>query len=105
LWLFGAVPMPSLVAPDPDVADALVDFHAWGAWALFALVGAHAGAALWHHFVRRDGVLAAMLPIGESPAISDRRNALSPVGYERRRAQVPVEFERRQSIFDERVPA
>jgi cytochrome b561 len=22
----------------------------------------HVGAALWHHFVRRDGVLHAMLP-------------------------------------------
>lgn len=101
LWLFGFVPMPGLVAPDPDVADALVDFHTWGAWALFALVTAHAGAALWHHVVRRDGVLAAMLPIGVSPAIPDRRHSLLPVGYERRHVHVPVDFERRHSLFDE----
>lgn len=28
--------------------------------ALIALIALHAGAALWHHFVRRDGVLARM---------------------------------------------
>jgi cytochrome b561 len=62
LRLFGLVRLPGLVAADPDVADALVDYHTWGAWALLALVAAHAVAALWHHFVRRDGVLKAMLP-------------------------------------------
>ncbi|MEY2956635.1 MAG: hypothetical protein RL123_1363, partial [Pseudomonadota bacterium] len=25
-----------------------------------ALIALHVGAALWHHFVRRDGVLARM---------------------------------------------
>ncbi|MFC5300901.1 cytochrome b [Azospira restricta] len=29
---------------------------------MIALVAAHVGAALWHRFVRRDGVLARMLP-------------------------------------------
>ena len=29
---------------------------------LVALVLAHAGAALWHHFVQRDATLARMLP-------------------------------------------
>ena len=62
LSLFGLVPLPSLATPDPDVADALLDYHQWFGWALFGLVAMHALAALWHHFVRRDGVLAAMLP-------------------------------------------
>jgi len=69
LRLFALAPLPGLVAPDPDLADALVDYHMWGAWALLALVAAHAFAALWHHFVRRDGVLAAMLPNTRLPAI------------------------------------
>jgi cytochrome b561 len=69
LRLFALAPLPGLVAPDPDLADALVDYHMWGAWALLALVAAHAFAALWHHFVRRDGVLAAMLPNSRSPGI------------------------------------
>jgi cytochrome b561 len=27
-----------------------------------ALIAAHVGAALYHHFIRRDGVLRRMLP-------------------------------------------
>jgi cytochrome b561 len=62
LRLFGVLPLPSLVEDDPDLADTLTDYHLWAAWALLGLVIAHAGAAWWHHAVRRDGVLAAMLP-------------------------------------------
>ena len=40
------------------------DIHGWLAYCLFGLAGLHALAALWHHFVRRDGVLARMLPGG-----------------------------------------
>ena len=38
------------------------DMHGYLAYALFALAGLHALAALWHHFVLRDGVLARMWP-------------------------------------------
>ena len=31
-------------------------------YAMLALVGLHVGAALYHYFVRRDGVLQRMLP-------------------------------------------
>jgi cytochrome b561 len=62
LSLFGAIPLPSLVEADSDLADALSDYHVWLAWGLQALVGAHLAAALWHHFVRRDPVLRAMMP-------------------------------------------
>jgi cytochrome b561 len=62
LRLFGLLPLPSLSPPDSDLADQLTDYHAWGAYALMALVGLHALAALWHHFVLRDPVLRAMLP-------------------------------------------
>lgn len=63
--LFGLIRLPSLVADDPDLADALTDYHLWAAWGLLFLVVAHAGAAVWHHRVRRDGVLVAMLPLLE----------------------------------------
>jgi cytochrome b561 len=36
--------------------------HELVACLLVALVALHAGAALFHHFVRRDNVLKAMLP-------------------------------------------
>ncbi len=36
--------------------------HTYCVWALLGLVALHAGAALWHHFVRRDQVLSRMMP-------------------------------------------
>jgi cytochrome b561 len=36
--------------------------HGYLAYALFGLAAAHILAALWHHFVRRDGLLARMWP-------------------------------------------
>lgn len=60
-WM-GLLPVPTLSAVDPDVADTLEDWHGWAAWALGLVVAAHAGAALWHHWVRRDNVLRTMLP-------------------------------------------
>ncbi|MET0254913.1 MAG: cytochrome b [Luteibacter sp.] len=59
--LFG-IALPPLVAEDEDLADALHMWHLDAAWALLALVCLHAGAALWHHFIRRDGVLRRMSP-------------------------------------------
>lgn len=38
------------------------EWHGYAAYALFGLVGLHALAALWHHFIRRDGVLMRMWP-------------------------------------------
>ncbi len=38
------------------------DLHGYLAYALFALAGLHALAALWHRFMRHDGVLERMWP-------------------------------------------
>jgi cytochrome b561 len=38
------------------------DIHGYLAYILFALAGIHALAALWHHFIRHDGVLRRMWP-------------------------------------------
>ena len=40
------------------------DIHGYLAYALFTMAGLHALAALWHQFVRRDGVLSRMWPEG-----------------------------------------
>jgi cytochrome b561 len=76
LSFLGAIRLPAMVAADSEFADALNDYHIWLAWALLALVAAHAVAALWHHFVRRDTVLKAMLP-GAAAVVQfpDRRRA------------------------------
>lgn len=62
--LFGWT-LPALVADDEDLADQLLAWHQNIAWALLALVLLHIGAALWHHFVKRDGVLRSMWPAGK----------------------------------------
>lgn len=59
--LFGAT-LPNLVGADEDLADQLTAWHQDVAWLLLGLILLHASAALWHHFVRRDGVLRRMLP-------------------------------------------
>ncbi len=63
LKLFGLMRLPALVRQDSDLADVLDDWHVWTAWGLLALVTMHVVAACWHHYVRRDRVLAAMLPL------------------------------------------
>jgi cytochrome b561 len=64
LRLLGLLALPDLVSADSDLADTLSDYHIWGACILAGLVVTHVIAALWHHFIRRDAVLSAMLPRG-----------------------------------------
>ncbi len=54
--------LPVLMARDLDLADTLELVHTWAAWSLLALIAAHVSAAVWHHRIRRDGVLVAMWP-------------------------------------------
>jgi len=61
--LFNLLPLPGLVAVDPDLADSLEDYHKWGSWALMGMVVMHFLAAMWHHVVRRDHIFAAMMPL------------------------------------------
>lgn len=63
LQLFNLAPLPALLAVDPDLADSLQEWHELGASCLLGLIALHVLAALWHHAIRRDGVLASMLPL------------------------------------------
>jgi cytochrome b561 len=58
----GLFPLPDLVGKDKALAAGLKAVHATLNFTLFALVCLHAGAALRHHIVDRDGVLRRMLP-------------------------------------------
>jgi len=53
---------PDLVATDKDLAGRLKSLHEALAWALTAIIAAHAGAALWHHVIKRDSTMKRMLP-------------------------------------------
>ena len=59
--LFGLA-VPRLVYPYKPGFLALHAAHELGAVALALLIGLHAGAALFHALVRRDGVVERMLP-------------------------------------------
>jgi cytochrome b561 len=54
--------LPAVIGVDRPLARQLHDLHALAANALLIAIGLHAAAALFHHFIRRDDVLAAMLP-------------------------------------------
>jgi len=54
--------VPALMEPDPAIRSLFVEAHETGAKALMILIGLHAGAALFHRLVLRDGVLQRMLP-------------------------------------------
>lgn len=69
VW-FGVVPLPDLLAKDAALGETLQAVHRTLNYTLAALVLAHVGAALKHHFVDRDEVLARMLP-----RISNKKNA------------------------------
>jgi cytochrome b561 len=59
---FGILPLPDLVAHDRALGNALLQVHQALNITLAVLVAGHAAAALRHHFIDRDGVLARMLP-------------------------------------------
>jgi cytochrome b561 len=58
----GAFPLPDLVAKDRELAAGLKLVHVALTRVLMVLIVVHVAAALRHHFVGRDGVLARMLP-------------------------------------------
>jgi cytochrome b561 len=60
--VFGLFTLPPLAAPKARWALIAGDIHTYAMWTLLALIALHAAAALYHHFVRKDGVLQRMLP-------------------------------------------
>jgi cytochrome b561 len=62
LEVFGLFSLPALTAPNKAAAEWVLAVHKSLAFLLIALIGLHVGAALYHYFIRRDGVLRRMLP-------------------------------------------
>jgi cytochrome b561 len=59
---FGLVQLDFHVKRDRNIFHPTEDWHGYLAYGLFGLAGLHALAALWHHFIRKDGVLKRMIP-------------------------------------------
>lgn len=59
--LYRLVPWPSLIGPSEQLAHVFEEWHEGLVKALLALLAVHVGAALWHHFGKRDDILRRML--------------------------------------------
>lgn len=60
--LFNLFTVPAFDPNDKQLRRTVVDLHELAASSLFIVAGLHAAAALWHHHVRKDGVLRRMWP-------------------------------------------
>lgn len=58
----GLVQLNFGVAKNPAIFEPTEDIHGYLAYGAFGLAAAHAVAALWHHFIKHDGVLRRMWP-------------------------------------------
>lgn len=60
-YLFG-MPLPVLLETNKDLAETVFDLHGTVGNIGYFLIGAHAIAALFHHYIQRDNTLTRMLP-------------------------------------------
>jgi cytochrome b561 len=60
---FFGIQLPALLAQNKDLASQLKEVHETIGTVGYFLVGAHALAALFHHYVTRDNTLVRMLPV------------------------------------------
>jgi cytochrome b561 len=71
--IFNLFSLPPIDPGNKALSHQIGGLHGTIGWLIVALVGLHATAALWHHYVRGDGVLRRMLPFGQ-------RGRTRPVG-------------------------
>ena len=59
---FFGLQVPALIGPDKALAHDIEDIHELIGVVGYYLIGLHAGAALFHHYLMRDDTLRRMLP-------------------------------------------
>ncbi|MFZ3082143.1 cytochrome b [Rhodoferax ferrireducens] len=59
---FFGLELPALIGPDKALAAQLKEIHEFVGTAGYFLIGGHAAAALFHHYVQRDNTLLRMWP-------------------------------------------
>ena len=60
--MFWLAPLPAIVEPDKAMADTAAHIHFVLFVVLSLLLLVHIGAAMRHHFLKRNDVLVRMLP-------------------------------------------
>jgi cytochrome b561 len=70
VW-FAVLPLPDLLDKNKELGDLLQQVHELLNFGMAALVFMHIGAALKHHFLDRDDVLARMIPFLRSTPDGD----------------------------------
>ena len=58
----GLIPLPRIIAPDPQLKEVLKNLHIALNYTLLVLVALHVVAAIKHQLIDRDGLLSRMLP-------------------------------------------
>ena len=61
---FLGLDLPPLIAKNKDLADQIKQVHEFVGTIGYWLIGGHAAASLFHHYVQRDATLQRMLPSG-----------------------------------------
>ena len=59
---FGVLPIPDMLAKNKELGDTLNLVHRYLNYTMIAIIAAHIGAALKHHFIDKDDILRRMLP-------------------------------------------
>jgi cytochrome b561 len=59
---FFGLQLPALIGPNPELAGQIKELHELAGVVGYWLIGLHAAAGLFHHFIRRDNTLTRMLP-------------------------------------------
>ena len=59
---FFGLQLPALIGPDKALAGQIKEVHELVGTLGYFLIGAHAAAALFHHYIKRDNTLLRMLP-------------------------------------------
>jgi cytochrome b561 len=59
-WLGGEI--GPWIAPSHDLGTRIAELHGWLGDIILWLAGLHAAAALYHHYVLKDGVMRSMMP-------------------------------------------
>ena len=66
VW-FGVLPLPDLLGRDKALGKQLAEWHSALNIGLLLVIGGHAAAALFHHWVHKDDILRRMLPARANP--------------------------------------